>query len=210
MSNKQIMKDVFDNEFNANKIRNQIFLKSEKKTKKNMIKFLQYATFVFVIAIVGITIFINNQQANYIYSDITSNIIINKINEFDLTKLDADIKFEEIIFLDDINLKENEYIFLKELIQNSKHLIINTDISISILRKIGIEKPIKIITFGFNSKATITISSIKENKVMIFIQRDIMIAKQKRIETQEKEIKLENNEKIYNKIVTFIIKELHN
>lgn len=28
------MKDVFDNEFNANKIRNQIFLKSEKKTKK--------------------------------------------------------------------------------------------------------------------------------------------------------------------------------
>ena len=99
---------------------------------------------------------------------------------------------------------------MKELIQNSKHLIINTDISISILRKIGIEKPIKIITFGFNSKATITISSIKENKVMIFIQRDIMIAEQKRIETQEKEIKLENNEKIYNKIVTFIIKELHN
>ena len=120
------------------------------------------------------------------------------------------IKFEEIIFLDDINLKENEYTFMKELIQNSKHLIINTDISISILRKIGIEKPIKIITFGFNSKATITISSIKENKVMIFIQRDIMIAEQKRIETQEREIKLENNEKIYNKIVAFIIKELHN
>lgn len=120
------------------------------------------------------------------------------------------IKFEEIIFLDDINLKENEYTFMKELIQNSKHLIINTDISINILRKIGIEKPIKIITFGFNSKATITISSVKENKAIIFIQRDIMITEQKRIETQEKEIKLENNEKIYNKIVTFIIKELHN
>lgn len=105
MSNKQIMKDVFDNEFNANKIRNQILLKSEKKTKKNMIKFLQYATFLFVIAIVGITIFINNQQANYIYSDVTSNIIINKINEFDLTKLDADIKFEEI---NSVNLPWND------------------------------------------------------------------------------------------------------
>ena len=135
-------------------------------------------------------------------------IEIIEIKENNIENL-KNIKFEEIIFLDDINLKENEYIFLKELIQNSKHLIINTDISISILRKIGIEKPIKIITFGFNSKATITISSIKENKVMIFIQRDIMIAEQKRIETQEKEIKLENNEKIYNKIVTFIIKELH-
>lgn len=136
-------------------------------------------------------------------------IEIIEIKENNIENL-KNIKFEEIIFLDDINLKENEYIFLKELIQNSKHLIINTDISISILRKIGIEKPIKIITFGFNSKATITISSIKENKVMIFIQRDIMIAEQKRIETQEREIKLENNEKIYNKIVTFIIKELHN
>lgn len=136
-------------------------------------------------------------------------IEIIEIKENNIENL-KNIKFEEIIFLDDINLKENEYIFLKELIQNSKHLIINTDISISILRKIGIEKPIKIITFGFNSKATITISSIKENKVMIFIQRDIMITEQKRIETQEREIKLENNEKIYNKIVTFIIKELHN
>ena len=136
-------------------------------------------------------------------------IEIIEIKENNIENL-KNIKFEEIIFLEDINLKENEYTFMKELIQNSKHLIINTDISISILRKIGIEKPIKIITFGFNSKATITISSIKENKVMIFIQRDIMIAEQKRIETQEKEIKLENNEKIYNKIVTFIIKELHN
>lgn len=61
--------------------------------------------FLFVIAIVGITIFINNQQANYIYSDVTSNIIINKINEFDLTKLDADIKFEEI---NSVNLPWND------------------------------------------------------------------------------------------------------
>lgn len=136
-------------------------------------------------------------------------IEIIEIKENNIENL-KNIKFEEIIFLEDINLKENEYTFMKELIQNSKHLIINTDISINILRKIGIEKPIKIITFGFNSKATITISSVKENKAIIFIQRDIMIAEQKRIETQEKEIKLENNEKIYNKIVTFIIKELHN
>ena len=136
-------------------------------------------------------------------------IEIIEIKENNIENL-KNIKFEEIIFLEDINLKENEYTFMKELIQNSKHLIINTDISINILRKIGIEKPIKIITFGFNSKATITISSVKENKAIIFIQRDIMITEQKRIETQEKEIKLENNEKIYNKIVTFIIKKLHN
>ena len=136
-------------------------------------------------------------------------IEIIEIKENNIENL-KNIKFEEIIFLNDINLKENEYIFMKELVQNSKHLVINTDISINILRKIGIEKPIKIITFGFNSKATITISSVKDNKAIIFIQRDIMITGEKRIETQEKEIKIEDNEKIYNKIVTFIIKELHN
>ena len=95
-------------------------------------------------------------------------IEIIEIKENNIENL-KNIKFEEIIFLDDINLKENEYTFMKELIQNSKHLIINTDISINILRKIGIEKPIKIITFRFNSKATITISSVKENKAIIFI-----------------------------------------
>ena len=112
-------------------------------------------------------------------------IEIIEIKENNIENL-KNIKFEEIIFLEDINLKENEYTFMKELIQNSKHLIINTDISINILRKIGIEKPIKIITFGFNSKATITISSVKENKAIIFIQRDIMITEQKELKRKKR------------------------
>ena len=36
-----------------------------------------------------------------------------------------------------------------------------------------IEKPIKLITLGFNSKSTITISIIKDDKMIECVQRDI-------------------------------------
>ena len=105
MSNKQIIKEVYDNKFNVNKIRNQMLLKSERKNKKSMIKFLKYAIPVFVIAVVGGVVFLNNNQDDHIFSDNNSNIIVNKIDNLDLTKLDADIKLEEI---NSVNLPWND------------------------------------------------------------------------------------------------------
>ena len=35
------------------------------------------------------------------------------------------------------------------------------------------QKPIKFITFGFNSKSTITISSVRDNKIIVCLQRDV-------------------------------------
>lgn len=122
------------------------------------------------------------------------------------------IKFEEIIFLEDINLEDVEYEFMNEIISNAKYLILNGDIKINILEQIKIEKPIKLITFGFNSKSTITISSVREDKIIVCLQRDIEKIDGRIIETQEKEITIskENNKKIYNYLAVFIIKELHN
>ena len=57
------------------------------------------------------------------------------------------IGFEEIIFLQNINLEEEEYKYMKEIISKTKYLIINGDIEIDILKNIEIEKPIKLITF---------------------------------------------------------------
>lgn len=122
------------------------------------------------------------------------------------------IKFEEIIFLEDINLEDVEYEFMNEIISNAKYLILNGDIKINILEQIKIEKPIKLITFGFNSKSTITISSVREDKIIVCLQRDIEKIDGRIIEKQEKEITIskENNKKIYNNLAIFIIKELHN
>ena len=121
------------------------------------------------------------------------------------------IKFEEIIFLENIELSSDEYKYMKELISKERFLILNGDIKIDILEKIEMQEPIQIITFGFNSKSTITISSVREENAIICLQRDIKKANGEILEKQEKQIKLKkDNKKIHNNLVVFIIKELHN
>ena len=142
------------------------------------------------------------QESNIEIIEITKEAIRNVKN----------IVFEEIIILEDINLEIEEYKYMNEIISKAKYLILNGDIEIEVLKEINIEKPIKVITFGFNTKATITISSVKEENIIVCLQRDIEKIDGDIIETQEKEIKIskENNKKIYNKLAVFIIKELHN
>lgn len=122
------------------------------------------------------------------------------------------IKFEEIICNKDINLTKEEYKFMREIINKTKYLIVNSDIKIKYLENIRIENPIKIITFGFNTKSTITISSIKEEYIIVSIQRKIEKNNNQKIESQEKKIEKNINEKlsIYNQLINFIIKELNN
>lgn len=122
------------------------------------------------------------------------------------------IKFSEIIFLTDIKLKKETYTFMSEILSNVKYLIINDDVEIKSLQEINIEKPIKVITFGFNQKATITISSIKEDKIIVCLQRNIEKLDKEIIETQEKEIRIDNKKckKTYINLIVFIIEQMHN
>ena len=139
------------------------------------------------------------------------NIKLIHINKESIGNV-KNIVFEEIIFLEDINLKIDEYEYMNEIILKTKYLIINADIELNILKCVKTPKPIKVITFGFNSKATITISSVNDEKIIACVQRDLEILENKIIETQEKEIEIIQNRdrKIHNKLVIFIIKELHN
>ena len=137
------------------------------------------------------------------------NIEIIEINNESIQNL-KNIKFEEIIFMKNINFKEEEYKFISEIISNAKYLILNGDIEINILNKIKTKKPIKLITFGFNSKSTITISSITDEKMIVCLQRDIEKTNNEVLECQEKQIEKVNIKNIYNNHVVFIIKELHN
>ena len=105
-----------------------------------------------------------------------------------------------------INLTEEEYKFMREIINKTKYILINSDVKIKIPENILI----KIITFGFNSKSTIMISSVKENYIIISVQREIEKLNGDIIENQEKKIEIELNKKssIYNEIINFLIKEL--
>ena len=51
---------------------------------------------------------------------------------------------------------------------------------------------------------------MKDEKVIVCLQRDIEKTNGKILEIQEKEIISKNAKKIYNYLVVFIIKELHN
>ena len=122
------------------------------------------------------------------------------------------INFEEIIINEDIILTEDEYEYMSTILSKVKYLIINGDVDIEILTKIKLESPVKMITYGFNSKSTVTISSVKEDKILVCMQRDIEKSDGKVVEAQEKNIYLEEpkNKKVYNKLVVFILNELHN
>ena len=137
------------------------------------------------------------------------NIEIIEITKESIKNL-KNIKFEEIIFLENINFEEEEYKYMNEIISRIQYLILNGDIEIDILNKIDMQKPIKLITFGFNSKSTITISSITDEKIIVCLQRDIQKPNKEILECQEKQIENINIKKIYNNLAVFIIKELHN
>ncbi len=141
--------------------------------------------------------------------DIVYEVI--EINNKSIENL-KNIKFEQIIINKDLVLNKQEEEYIKKLINTTKYIIINADINIQILNNIEIDKPLKIITYGFNSKSTISISSAKEDYIILSIQREIEKLNNEKIENQEKKIELikgENNN-IYIKIIKFIIKELHN
>lgn len=157
-----------------------------------------------------IGIIANNKDIQEIKRIITENDIkIININEESIKNV-KNIKFDEIIIMKNIKIKKDEYKYMNDIIVNAKYMIVNADIEIDFLKEIKIKKPIRLITYGFNSKATITISSIKEEKMMICVQRNIKKENNEIIEPKEVEINTPKSKKTYVNLINFITKELHN
>lgn len=77
------------------------------------------------------------------------------------------IKFETII----IDRKFKKMEMLKKMLSNTNYLVINTDRIKNI--EIFKEYNLKIYTFGFNSKALVTASSVTEDGVLICVGKEI-------------------------------------
>lgn len=108
---------------------------------------------------------------------LTENTILNMHN----------VKFD--IFLLGKKISKNQEL-VRTLAKGADYFIFNSDIkeNLPLLEDLDL----KIITYGYNQKATITASSIDENKMMICLQRGIENIKQKKIEPQEIEIEVTN------------------
>lgn len=108
------------------------------------------------------------------------------------------------IYFDTIIINENFKNMSKLilLLEHAKNIIVNIDEKI--LVKNIIKHNVNFITYGFNSKASITISSATEDEVLICIQRNVYSSKGI-IEVQE--IKIEKNENcsIYDLIIVVVM-----
>ena len=137
----------------------------------------------------------------------STNFEIININQKSIENI-KNIKFDAIIINQNVDklLKCSKY--LEKILNNTNFLIINLDTNIKI--KIANSSEKSIITFGFNSDAVITISSIKDDNILICIQKKF-IGKTKLIEEQEYSIELKkyNINKLYNTLIIFTILQIY-
>ena len=104
------------------------------------------------------------------------------------------IKFEMLIIDSYLENLDKSKKIIEQLCLNSKYLIINTDINSTF--KISDKSKANIITYGLNQKATVTISSITDSNILIYLQRNIKNIEDKTIEVGEKRIKLNPKSKL--------------
>lgn len=115
------------------------------------------------------------------------------------------IKFETIILARKFKNME----LLKKILSNAKYLIVNTDR----IKNIDIfnELDLKIITFGFNLKATITASSVTQDSSLICVGKEINTIKNRIIEPQEIKIDSgEDTESIMAVVTTLLLYDINN
>ena len=114
------------------------------------------------------------------------------------------IKFETLI----IDTKIDNRNDFRKIVSNAKYVILNADIEINV--ELFSDLSLTVITYGFNNKATFTVSSITENIIIICLQRIIFHKKGYMIEPQEYQIENQINIEKYTLIAISILDILYN
>lgn len=107
----------------------------------------------------------------------------------------------------DILIVENKLIKNKDLellCNNSKYIILQDNVNLNI----RLQSKTNVITFGFNHKSTVTVSSISDEELSICIQRTIKTINKNLIDPQEMIIKIDKENDINEKIIEKIIQEI--
>ena len=147
-------------------------------------------------------------DSNFIKNAISKN---SKENNFEIININKksienikNVKFDILVICENIEKIIKNSLYLEEIKKKADYIIVNSDVkeNLSILKNVETN----IVTYGFNAKATITISSIKEEKTMVCIQRKIN-GINNIIEEQDFNIEIEKNNvnKLYNVLVIFTI-----
>ena len=154
-----------------------------------------------------IGIIAKENDGNFIKNGISKN---SKKNRFDFIFINKknienikNVKIEVLIINENINEFLKDSYYLERIINNSEYIIINSDVKndLQVLNNYCTNS----ITYGLNAKCDITISSIKEEKILICIQNSINGIGKNNIEEQEIKIEVGKNNinKVYNVLAIF-------
>ena len=147
------------------------------------------------------------KSENYIKKIQNNNSVLKKyhiifIRENSIVNI-KNIKFETII----VNREFEDKDSLNKLIAKSEYVIVNEDIGTII----DLLKDIKsnIVTYGFNSKSTITMSSVTDDSIQVSVQRNI-ISKKSEVEQQEISLNKEAKSDVYDIMLLISLLLIHN
>ncbi len=148
-------------------------------------------------------------ESNFIKNEVLKNSTNNRFEFININKESIqnvkNIRFEIIVINDDIADFLNLSKYLEDIIINAKYLIVNSDIVKHI--EVMMEYNKNIITYGLNQKAMITISSIKNENILICVQSEIESMNGDVIEQQEINVQIHksSSKKICNSMAIFTI-----
>lgn len=147
------------------------------------------------------------KSENYIKKIQNNNSVLKKYHIIFIRENSIDniknIKFETII----VNREFEDKDSLNKLIAKSEYVVVNEDIGTII----DLLKDIKsnIITYGFNSKSTITMSSVTDDSIQVSVQRNI-ISKKSEVEQQEISLNKEAKSDVYDIMLLISLLLIHN
>lgn len=154
---------------------------------------------------------IDNKEFEMIKSELIKNIKEEKLNIINITKQNIqnmqNIKFETIVIGNKLEKLKEEKETLNKICENTKYLLLNSDLEQT--RDLLKGEETTVITYGLNQKATVTVSSVTEEKVLIALQRNLKNKKGEVIEVEEKEIEMPKNKKIYEGLIEYSITTLY-
>ena len=153
------------------------------------------------MSIIGIIA--NQRQTNEIKKEIEKEKLkleLIYINNKSIENI-KNIKFEIVIIQDSIEKLNKNQDNIKDILKNTKYLLLNTDLSIE--EEIFKDIKAKMLTYGLKQKSTITASSIKEQQMIVSIQRAFENFSGEIIEQQEIPVKLIKNstKDVYNCLI---------
>lgn len=139
--------------------------------------------------------------------NIDNNISVININLRNIENM-KNIKFDIIIIDEQINKFETKINNLIKICNDSKYVIINTDFNKE-YEELKSESNY-LITYGLNQKATITVSSIKDDEVLIYRQKDYENRLKEKQDIEERRIKIKekNKLKIYEIMIIYTVNSI--